>query len=118
MSNVRHLHALHPERRAALKQFFADQAAYYMDLIQDPQGGAAALHIAVTGVSQVATKLAAVDPEHAAVLLAELDRVRADLLQYVQAQAPDLWDRQNGHEGGQAGNVVALMPAGARGRRH
>lgn len=110
MNNVRNLFALNAERRASLKQFYADQASFYLDQVNRPEGGAAALHIAVTGECKVETKLAGVDGAHAAVLLAELDQVRAQLVQYLADEAPELLEKINQVESGQnqAGNVVPL----------
>ena len=107
MNIVRQLHTLHPERRAALKQFSADQASFWMDQVAKSEGGAAALHIAITGDHRVATKLCAVEPEHAAVLLAELDSVRAKLCKYLADQAPDLPGRVSA-PADQPAKVVAL----------
>jgi len=95
MSNVRNLFALNAERRQELEHFYANQATFYMQQIANPAGGAAALSIAVTGDSQVLTKLAGVDAVHAAVLLSELDAVRAKLVQFMIEQAPDLLEKIN-----------------------
>lgn len=80
-----------------------------MDQLANPAGGAAALSIAVTGESQVVSRLAGVDAAHAAVLLAELDRVRAQLVQFIADQAPELLEKINGAE---QTNVVQLRKAG------
>jgi hypothetical protein len=110
MNNVRQLFALNAERRETLKQFYADQARFFMHQIANPAGGAAALSIAVTGESQVVTKLASVDAAHAAVLLVELDSIRAKLVQFITDQAPELLEKVNQSEHGQASksNVVPL----------
>lgn len=116
MNNVRQLFALNAERRETLKQFYADQAGFFMEQIANPAGGAAALTIAVTGESQVVTKLAGVDGAHAAVLLAEMDQVRAQLVQYLADEAPELLEKINQVESGQeqAGNVAPLRNGGHR----
>lgn len=113
MSNVRNLFALNAERRETLKHFYADQATFFMQQIANPAGGAAALSIAVTGESQVVTKLAAVDAAHAAVLLAELDTMRAQLVQFITEQAPELLEKVNQVEPDRASaaNVVQLRKA-------
>jgi len=113
MSNVRNLFALNAERRETLKHFYADQATFFMQQIANPAGGAAALSIAVTGESQVVTKLAGVDAAHAAVLLAELDTMRAQLVQFITEQAPELLEKVNQAEPRQvkAANVVPLRKA-------
>lgn len=110
MSNVRNLFALNAERRETLKHFYADQATFFMQQIANPAGGAAALSIAVTGESQVVTKLAGVDAAHAAVLLAELDTMRAQLVQFITEQAPELLEKVSQVESLQvkAANVVPL----------
>lgn len=107
MNNVRNLFALNAERRETLKQFYAEQAGFFMEQIANPAGGAAALTIAVTGESQVVTKLAGVDGAHAAVLLAELDQVRAQLVQYLADEAPELLEKITGADELPA-NVVPL----------
>lgn len=113
INNVRQLFALTAERRETLKQFYAEQAGFFMEQLAKPAGGAAALHIAVTGEGRVETKLAGVDGAHAAVLLAELDRVRAQLVQYLAHEAPELVEKINQVEPDQetAGNVVPLHKA-------
>ena len=113
MSNVRNLFALNAERRETLKHFYAEQATFFMQQIANPAGGAAALSIAVTGESQVVTKLAGVDAAHAAVLLAELDTMRAQLVQFITEQAPELLEKVNQAEPRQvkAANVVPLRKA-------
>lgn len=110
MNNVRQLFSLNPERRETLKHFFADQASFYMQQIANPAGGAAALSIAVTGESQVVTKLAGVDAAHAAILLAELDTMRAQLVQFITEQAPELLEKVNQVEPDQVSksNVVPM----------
>lgn len=107
MTNVRQLHGLHPERRAALSKFAAEQASFWMDQVARPQGGAAALHMSVTGDQRIQTQFCAVEPEHAAVLLAELDRVRAHLCRYLADQAPELLDRVSAPTD-QSTNVMTL----------
>lgn len=115
MSNVRNLFALNAERRETLKHFYADQATFFMQEIANPAGGAAALSIAVTGESQVVTKLAGVDAAHAAVLLAELDTMRAQLVQFITEQAPELLEKVNQVEhSAKAGNVMPLRKAADR----
>jgi len=113
MNNVRNLFALNAERRETLKHFYAEQATFFMQQIANPAGGAAALSIAVTGESQVVTKLAGVDAAHAAVLLAELDTMRAQLVQFITEQAPELLEKVNQAEPRQvkAANVVPLRTA-------
>lgn len=111
MNNVRNLFALNTDRRDTLKHFYADQASFFMDQLANPAGGAAALSIAVTGDSRVVTKLAGVDAAHAAVLLAELDQVRAQLVQFVTEQAPELLEKINEPE---QANVVQLRKAADR----
>lgn len=113
MNNVRNLFALNAERRETLKHFYADQATFFMQQIANPAGGAAALSIAVTGDGQVMTKLAGVDAEHAAALLWELDNIRANLVQYVTEQAPELLEKvsQAGTQQAMAANVVPLRKA-------
>lgn len=105
MNNVRQLFALNAERRETLKHFYADQATFFMQQISNPAGGAAALSIAVTGDSQVVTKLASVDAAHAAVLLVELDAMRAKLVQFITDEAPELLERSNDSK---QGNGVAI----------
>lgn len=116
MNNVRQLFALNAERRETLKQFYAEQAGFFMEQIANPAGGAAALSIAVTGEGKVETKLAGVEGAHAAVLLAELDQVRAQLVQYLADEAPELLEKINPVESDQerAGNVVQLRKAADR----
>lgn len=116
MSNVRNLFALNPERRETLKHFYADQATFFMQQIANPAGGAAALSIAVTGESRVVTKLAGVDAAHAAILLAELDTIRAQLVQFISEQAPELLEKVNQVEPDQArtSRVVPLRKAADR----
>ena len=113
MNNVRQLFTLNAERRETLKHFYADQAAFFMQQIANPAGGAAALSIAVTGDSQVMTKLASVDAAHAAVLLVELDAMRAKLTQFITEEAPELLERVNQVEHQQAtrNNVMPLRKA-------
>lgn len=110
MNNVRNLFALNAQRRETLKHFYADQATFFMQQIANPAGGAAALSIAVTGDGQVMTKLAGVDAEHAAALLWELDNIRANLVQYVTEQAPELLEKVNHveHKKASLANVVPL----------
>lgn len=111
MSNIHQIHALNPERRETLKHFYAQQANFFMDQIINPAGGAAALSIAVTGDDQVLTRMAGVDAAHAAVLLAEIDRVRAQLCQWVAEQAPELLAQPEQQAHGQSGKVVAMHRA-------
>ena len=113
MNNVRQLFTLNAERRETLKHFYADQATFFMQQIANPAGGAAALSIAVTGDSQVMTKLASVDAAHAAVLLVELDAMRAKLTQFITEEAPELLERVNQVEHQQAtrNNVMPLRKA-------
>jgi hypothetical protein len=116
MSNVRNLFALNAERRQELEQFYANQATFFMQQIANPAGGAAALSIAVTGESQVVTKLAGVDAVHAAILLNELDTMRAQLVQFITEQEPELLEKVNQAEHGhsQAANVVPLRKSAVR----
>lgn len=113
MNNVRQLDTLQPERRASLKQFYADPVRFYLDQVNRPEGGAAALHIAVTGEQKMEINMVDVDAAHAAVLLAELDRVRAQLCQFLAEQAPELLEKVNPvqSELEQAGNVALLRKA-------
>lgn len=114
MSNVRNLfNGLNAERRQELEHFYANQATFFMQQIANPAGGAAALSIAVTGDSQVVTKLAGVDAVHAAVLLVELDAMRAQLVQFITEHEPELLEKVNQAEHGQtkAANVVPLRKA-------
>jgi len=113
MNNVLQLFTLNAERRETLKHFYADQATFFMQQIANPAGGAAALSIAVTGDSQVVTKLASVDAAHAAVLLVELDAMRAKLTQFITEEAPELLERVNQVEHQQAtrNNVMPLRKA-------
>lgn len=108
MNNVRQLFTLNAERRETLKHFYAHQATFFMQQIANPAGGAAALSIAVTGDSQVVTKLASVDAAHAAVLLVELDAMRARLVQFITEEAPELLEKINEPE---QANVVQLRKA-------
>lgn len=110
MSTVCNLFALSTERRETLKQFYADQATFFMQQIANPSGGAAALSIAVTGDDQVLTKMASVDAVHAAILVWELDTVRAQLVQFVTENAPELLEKINGAgaQKAKASNVVPL----------
>lgn len=107
MNNIRQLYALHPERRAALTKFSSDQANFWMRQVVNPEGAAAALNMVVTGDNRIETKLCAVEPEHAAVLLAELDSVRAKLCQFLIDQAPELLDRVSAPANPSA-NVIAF----------
>ena len=113
MSNVRNLFALNAERRQELEQFYANQATFFMQQIANPAGGAAALNIAVTGDSQVVTKLAGVDAVHAAILLNELDAMRAQLVQFITEHEPKLLGTLNEikHGKANAANVVPLRKA-------
>lgn len=90
MSNVIALHSLNPERLAALRGFYADLASFYMQQARRPEGGAAALHIAITGKAQVEHRMCAIDAEHAAVLLTELDQVRAKLCEILAENGPSM----------------------------
>lgn len=116
MNNVRQLFALNAERRETLKHFYADQATFFMQQIANPAGGAAALSIAVTGDNQVVTKLASVDAAHAAVLLVELDAMRAKLIQFITEEAPELLEKVNQaeHEQAKRANVMPLRKAPER----
>jgi len=115
MNNVRQLFTLNAERRETLKQFYADQASFYMQQIANPAGGAAALSVAVTGDSQVVTKLAGVGAAHAAILLMELDNMRAQLVQFITQQAPELLEKVNQAETSEkAANVMPLRKAADR----
>lgn len=90
MTNVHQLHAVHPERRAQVQAFCADQVGHFMRLASRPEGAVAALSVVITGDEQTETKMAAIEPEHAMVMLAELDRLRVKLTAYVAEQAPQL----------------------------
>lgn len=90
MSNVHQLHAIHPERREQVQAFCADQAGYFMHLASHPEGAVAALSVVITGDGQAVSKMAAIEPEHAMVMLEELDRLRVRLTAYVVEQAPGL----------------------------
>lgn len=90
MTNVHQLHAIHPERRQQLQAFCADQAGHFMRLASRPNGAVAALSMVITGDDQIETKTAAIEPEHAMVMLAELDRLRVKLTAFVAEQAPQL----------------------------
>lgn len=109
--NVRPIFALNPERRECLQEFYLDQARFFMDQMKAPHGGAAALSVAVTGDDQVVTRMAGVDAAHAAVLLAEIDRVRAQLCKWVAEQAPELLAQPEERAQGQYGKVVAMLRA-------
>ena len=82
MSNVHQLHAIHPERREQVQAFCANQAGHFMRLASRPDGAVAALSVVITGDDQIETKLAAMEPEHAMVMLEELDRLRVKLTAY------------------------------------
>lgn len=116
MSNVRNLFSLNAERRQELEQFYANQATFFMQQIANPAGGAAALSIAVTGDSRVVTKLAGVDAVHAAILLNELDAMRAQLVQFITEQEPELLETINeaNHGKAKAANVVPLRKVADR----
>ncbi len=116
MSNVRNLFGLNAERRQELEHFYANQATFFMQQIANPAGGAAALSIAVTGDSQVVTKLAGVDAVHAAILLNELDTMRAQLVQFITEQEPALLETLNEikHGKAEAANVLPLRKAADR----
>lgn len=101
MSNVRQLHAIHPERRAQVQAFCADQAGHFMRLASRPDGAVAALSVLITGDGQAVAKMAAMEPEHAMVMLDELDRLRVKLTAYVVERAPELLRPQGQAEGGQ-----------------
>lgn len=58
----------HPERIAHLRRWHIDQATAAPPTV-------AALHIAITSDGQIRTAGVGVEPEHAAVILTELDRV-------------------------------------------
>lgn len=105
MSNVHQLHAINPERSQQVQAFCAEQAGHFMRLASCPDGAAAALSVVITGDNQVQTKMAAIEPAHAMVMLEELDRLRIKLTAYVAEQAPELLcsGRQQG------GQVVRLV---------
>lgn len=90
MTNVHQLHAIHAERRAQVQAFCADQVGHFMRLASRPEGAVAALSVVITGDDQIETNMAAIEPEHAMVMLAELDRLRVKLTAYVAEQAPQL----------------------------
>lgn len=106
MSNVHQLHAINPERRQQVQAFCAEQAGHFMRLASCQDGAAAALSVVITGDNQVQTKMAAIEPEHAMVMLAELDRLRVKLTAYVAEQAPQML-RPEGQQ--QGGHVVRLV---------
>lgn len=108
MSNVHHLHAIHPERREQVQAFCADQAGHFMRLASRPDGAVAALSVVITGDDQIQTKMAAMEPGHAMVMLEELDRLRVKLTAYVVEQAPAML-RPKGLA--KAGNIIR-MPQG------
>jgi hypothetical protein len=87
-----------------------------MQQIANPAGGAAAPSISVTGDSQVLTKLAGVDAVHPAILLNELDAMRAQLVQFITEQEPGLLEKLNEikHGKANASNVVTLRKAAGR----
>lgn len=116
MNNVRQLFTLKPERCQDLEHFYANQATFFMQQIANPAGGAAALSIAVTGDSQVVTKLAGVDAVHAAILLNELDAMRAQLVQFITEQEPEPLGTLSEikHGKANAANVVTLRKVAER----
>ncbi len=105
MTNVHQLHAIHPERRQQLQSFCADQACHFMRLASRPDGAVAALSVVITGDDQIETNMAAIEPEHAMVMLAELDKLRIKLTAYVAEQAPQLL---RSAENFPSGKVIAL----------
>jgi hypothetical protein len=105
MSNVYQLHAINPVRRQQVQAFCAEQAGHFMRLASCPDGAAAALSVVITGDNQVQTKMAAIEPAHAMVMLAELDRLRVKITSYVAEQAPELL--RSGRQPG--GQVVRLV---------
>lgn len=106
MSNVHQLHAINPERRQQVQAFCAEQAGHFMRLASCPDGAAAALSVVITGDNQVQTKMAAIEPEHAMVMLAELDRLRIKLTAYVAEQAPQMLRPEWQQQGGQVVRLV------------
>lgn len=106
MNNVHQLHDIHPERRAQVQAFCADQAGHFMRLASRPDGAVAALSVVITGDDQIETKMAAMEPEHAMVMLEELDRLRVKLTAYVVEQAPELL--QGGSSPGKQAEVIQL----------
>lgn len=105
MSNVHQLHAIHPERREQVQAFCADQAGHFMRLASHPEGAVAALSVVITGDGQALAKMAAIEPEHAMVMLEELDRLRVKLTAYVVEQAPAML-RPKGLA--KAGNIIRI----------
>lgn len=105
MSNVHQLHAIHPERREQVQAFCADQAGHLMRLASHPEGAVAALSVVITGDGQAVAKMAAIEPEHAMVMLEELDRLRVKLTAYVVEQAPAML-RLKGLA--KAGNIIRM----------
>ncbi len=99
MNNVHQLHAIHPERREQVQAFCADQAGHFMRLASHPDGAVAALSVVITGDGQAVAKMAAMEPEHAMVMLDELDRLRVRLTAYVAQQAPEMLRPQVGKSG-------------------
>lgn len=106
MSNVHQLHAINPERRQQVQAFCAEQAGHFMRLASCQDGAAAALSVVITGDNQVQTKMAAIEPEHAMVMLAELDRLRIKLTAYVAEQAPQMLRPEWQQQGGQVVRLV------------
>ncbi len=105
MSNVHQLYAIHPERRAQVQAFCADQAGHFMRLASRPDGAVAALSVVITGDDQIETKMAAIEPAHAMVMLEELDRLRVKLMAYVVERAPAML-RPKGLA--KAGNIIRM----------
>lgn len=105
MSNVRQLHPINPERRQQVQAFCVEQAGHFMRLACRPDGAAAALSVVITGDNTAETKMAAIEPEHAMVMLEELDRLRVKLTAYVTEQAPELLRQEPGRK---SGNVIQL----------
>lgn len=92
MNNVHQLHTIQPSRSEALREFCTDQARFFIQQASNPEGVSAALSIATSVNGRTSTKMAGVDVEHAAVMLAKLDEVRAKLLKLIANEAPDLLD--------------------------
>jgi hypothetical protein len=106
MSNVHQLHAINLERCQLVQAFCADQAGHFMRLASRPDGVAAAFSVVITGDNTAETKMAAIEPEHAMAMLAELDRLRVKLTSYVVEAAPHLLNPKGQQHGGQ---VIRLI---------
>lgn len=72
---------------------------WHLAQMQSPNTPVAALHLAVTACGQVKTSALAIEPEHALVMLAELDAIRQRLRQFLDAQ----------HMGKQTAHIAPLI---------